>query len=221
MTAFTLVTLATLSLAAGPGDQSVVDGLRSAIRTAVAERVGEVRSIEVELAGGSMVAGSIVSAQPATGARLGGPIRFLVKPATGRVYQVVARVRVIADHATAARPIPRGQQLTAEDVEWTAGPLDGQLLQPLPSLDEVLGSQARRTIAPGEVLTSIVLAQPVAVRAGEEVALTVRSGAMEVRGVARAVSSGSVGDVIRITTPGSRDIRRARITAPARVEIVR
>jgi len=44
---------------------------------------------------------------------------------------------------------------------------------------------------------------------------------MEVRGVARAVSSGSVGDVIRVTTPGSRDIRHARITAQATVEIVR
>ena len=111
--------------------------------------------------------------------------------------------------------------MTAEDVEWVDGPLDGQLLQPLPSLDQVLASLTRRAIAPGEVLTSIVLMEPIAVRAGEEVALTVRSGAMEVRGMVRAVSSGSVGDVIRITTPGSRDIRRARIVAPASVEIVR
>lgn len=220
MTALTILTLAIGFATVSPG-QSAVDGLRSAIRAAVVERVGEVRSIDVELAGGSMVAGNIVSAQPATGARLGGSIRFLVKPATGRIYQVVARVRVIAGRAVATRPIPRGEQLTAADVEWTEGPLDGQLLQPLPTLDQVLGSQARRAIAPGEVLTSIVLAQPVAVRAGEEVALTVRSGTMEVRGMARAVSSGSVGDVIRITTPGSRDIRRARIIAPAKVEIVR
>jgi flagella basal body P-ring formation protein FlgA len=220
MTALTLVTLALGFAAVSPG-QSAVDSLRSAIRTAVADRVGDVRSIDVELAGGSMVAGEIVSAQPAAGARLGGSIRFLVKPATGRVYQVVARVRVVGGRAVASRAIPRGQQFSAADVEWTEGPLDGQLLQPLPSLDEVLGSQARRAIAPGEVLTSIVIAQPVAVRAGDEVALTVRSGAMEVRGVARAVSSGSVGDVIRVTTPGRRDIRRARITAPAKVEIVR
>ena len=220
MIALTILTLA-IGFATGSPDQSAVDGLRSAIRTAVAERVGDARSIEVELAGGSMVAGNIVSAQPASGARLGGAIRFLVKPATGRVYQVVARVRVIAGRAVAARAIARGEQLTAADVQWTEGPLDGQLLQPLPSLDEVLGSQALRASAPGEVLTSIVLASPVAVRAGEEVALTVRSGAMEVRGMARAVSSGSIGDVIRITTPGSRDVRRARITAPAKVEIVR
>jgi flagella basal body P-ring formation protein FlgA len=39
--------------------------------------------------------------------------------------------------------------------------------------------------------------------------------------VARAVSSGGIGDVIRVTTPGSREIRQARITAPATVEMVR
>lgn len=220
MTALTILTLA-IGFVTVPPDQSAVDSLRSAIKMAVVERIGDVRSIEVELAGGSMVTGKIVSAQPATGARLGGSIRFLVKPATGRVYQVVARVRVIAGRAVATRAIPRGQQVTAEDVEWVDGSLDGQLLQPLPSLDQVLASQTRRAIAPGEVLTSIVLMEPIAVRAGEEVALTVRSGAMEVRGMVRAVSSGSVGDVIRITTPGSRDIRRARIVAPASVEIVR
>lgn len=220
MTVLAILTLA-FGFAAVTPDQSAVDGLRAAIKAAVAERVGEVRSIDVELAGGSMVVGDIVSAQPAAGARLGGSIRFLITPAKGRVYQVVARVRVIAGRAVATRAIPRGQQVSAEDVEWSEGPLDGQLLQPLPSLDAVLASQTRRAVAPGEVLTNIVLAEPVAVRAGEEVALTVRSGAMEVRGVARAVSSGSIGDVIRVTTPGSRDIRRARIVAPAKVEIVR
>ena len=89
------------------------------------------------------------------------------------------------------------------------------------ALDDVLGSRTRRAIAAGEVLNGIVLARPLAVRAGDEVALTFRNGVMEVSGVARAVSSGSVGDVIRVTTPGSRDIRRARIIAPASVEIVR
>ena len=81
--------------------------------------------------------------------------------------------------------------------------------------------RTRRAIAAGEVLNGIVLARPLAVRAGDEVALTFRNGVMEVSGVARADSSGSVGDVIRVTTPGSRDIRRARIIAPASVEIVR
>jgi flagella basal body P-ring formation protein FlgA len=88
-------------------------------------------------------------------------------------------------------------------------------------MDEVLGARTRRNVAEGEVLTASVVARPPAVRAGDEIAIVVRSGAIEVRGVARAVSSGAIGDVIRVTTPGSREIRQARITAPATVEMVR
>ena len=174
MTTLTILAL-TISLVAPGGEQSRVDALRSAITAAVSERIGPVRAIEVEIVGGSIIPARAVSAQPAPGSRLGQPMRFLVQPATGRPFPVVAKVSVTAGHAVAA----------------------------------------------GEVLNGIVLARPLAVRAGDEVALTFRNGVMEVSGVARAVSSGSVGDVIRVTTPGSRDIRRARIIAPASVEIVR
>jgi flagellar basal body P-ring formation protein FlgA len=134
---------------------------------------------------------------------------------------VVAAVSVIAGHAVAARPLSRGASLTADDVEWKESAIDGQLLEPLPALHEVLGARTRRAVAEGEVLSAAVVARPPAVRAGDEIAIVVRSGATEVRGVARAVSSGAIGDVIRVTTPGSREIRQARITAPATVEMVR
>lgn len=220
MTTLTVLTL-TVALLAPGGEQSRVDALRSAITAAVSKRLGAVRAVAVEIVGGSVIPARAVSAQPAPGSRLGKSMRFLVQPATGRPFQVVAKVSVTAGHAVAARAIARGSALTPADVEWKEAAIDGQLLQPLPTLAEVLGSQARRAIAPGEVLTTMVLARPLAVRAGDEVALTFRNGAMEVSGVARAVSSGAVGEVIRVTTPGSRDIRRARIIAPASVEIVR
>jgi flagella basal body P-ring formation protein FlgA len=111
--------------------------------------------------------------------------------------------------------------LTAVDVEWQVSAIDGQLLEPLPALDEVLGARTRRAVVEGEILSASVVVRPPAVRAGDEVAILVRAGAIEVRGVARAVSSGDIGDVIRVTTPGSREIRQARITAPATVEMVR
>lgn len=201
------------------------DPLRAAITAAIEERVGTVRSVEIEIVSGAASArpsnAAVFSATPAPGARFGNPVRFVVTPSSGPSFQVVARVTAVAAHAVAIRPIERGTVLTAADVEWKEGVLDGQLLQPLPSIDDVLGAQARRSIAQGEVLIGTALARPAAVRAGEEVTLTIRSGALEVRGAARAVSSGSVGDVIRVTTPGSREIRRARVTAPATVEMVR
>ena len=210
-----------LSLAAPGGPAVAGDALRAAITAALSERLGTVRSVEIEIVSGTVATTEIVAAEPAPGSRLGQPVRFMVTPRSGRPFQIVARVSVVAGHAVAVAAIDRDAEVTASDVEWKEAPVVGQLLQPLPRLTEVVGSVARRSIAPGEVLTSTVIAKPLAVRAGEEVDLTFRSGAIEVRGIARAVSSGSVGDVIRVTTPGSRDIRQARITAPATVEIVR
>ena len=50
--------------------------------------------------------------------------------------------------------------------------------------------------------------------------ITIRSGAIEARGIGRAASSGFVGDVIRVTRPGNREPVRARVLAAASVEIL-
>jgi flagella basal body P-ring formation protein FlgA len=197
------------------------DAVRAAIVTAVSEQLGAVRTVDVEIVSGLRTTTGTIAARPYPGARLGQQIRFLITPSTGSAFQVVARVSVVAEHAVAVRDLARGDELTAADVDWKTGTIDGQLLKPLPTHADVLGAVARRALVAGEVLTSTVLAQPLAVRAGDAVTVTFRSGRLEARSVGRAVSSGGIGDVIRITAPGSRDIRRGRITAPDAVEIVR
>jgi len=62
---------------------------------------------------------------------------------------------------------------------------------------------------------------PPAVRAGDPVTMVIRAGAMEVRGPGRAVSSGAIGDVIRVMRPAHREPLRGRIIEPAVVEILR
>ena len=216
------ITLLTLTLASfGPVGVATTDPVRDAIAAAVAARVNGQQGIDVEIVSGGARGPGPFTATPAPGARLGQPARFVLTPASGYPFTVVAEVSVITGHAVAARPLPRGESVTAGDVEWKESAIDGELLQPLPSLDEVLGARTRRAVAEGEILSAAVVARPPAVRAGDEVAILVRSGAIEVRGVARAVSSGAIGDVIRVTTPGNREIRQARITAPATVEMVR
>ena len=104
---------------------------------------------------------------------------------------------------------------------WIDGPLDGQLLESLPTQAQVLGARARRSIVRGEAITSAIVKVPPAVRAGDPVTLVIRFGVMEVRGTGHAVSSGSVGDVIRVLRPSHREPLRGRITEPAVVEILR
>jgi flagella basal body P-ring formation protein FlgA len=193
--------------------------VRDLIAAAVIERLGPLDSIDVDVLDAPATAGFYESATPAVGARLGAPMRFTLA-GSGMPVSVIARVTVVAAHVVARQPIARNAAITADAVEVRHGRLDGVLLQPMPTLREALTGRPRRALAAGEVLTGAVLARTPAVRAGDEVAVTIRSGAVEATGVGRAASSGFVGDVIRITRPGSREVSRARVLAPASVEMV-
>jgi flagella basal body P-ring formation protein FlgA len=194
--------------------------VRAAIATAVSSRLGEQARVTVELLH-TPDAVDAVAASAMPGARVGSPARFLLTLADGHRVSAVARVSVDARHLVAARDIDRDEELTADDVEWVDGPLDGQLLESLPTLPQVIGTRARRAIARGEVMTATIVKVPPAVRAGDPVTMVIRVGAMEVRGTGRAVSSGMVGDIIRVSRPSRRQPLSGRIIEPAVVEILR
>lgn len=194
--------------------------VRELIAAAVAARLGALDSIDVEVIDAPASAGFYESATPAAGGRLGAPMRFTLA-GSGMPVSIVARVSVVAAHVVARQTIARNAAITTDDVEVRHERLDGVLLQPLPTLQDVLAGRPRRALAAGEVLTGAVLARTPVVRAGDEVTVTIRTGAVEATGVGRAASSGFVGDVIRITRPGSREVSRARVVAPASVEMVR
>jgi flagella basal body P-ring formation protein FlgA len=193
--------------------------VRELIAAAVCARLGALDSIDVDVIDAPASAGFYESATPAAGGRLGAPMRFTLA-GSGLPISIIARVNVVAAHVVARHPIARNAALTADDVEVRHERLDGVLLQPLPTLRDVLAGRPRRALAAGEVLTSAVLARTPVVRAGDEVTVTIRTGAVEATGVGRAASSGFTGDVIRITRPGSRETSRARVLAPASVEMV-
>ena len=199
-------------------DATSVDRLRSAIAAAVVDRIASASDVQVDVLQAPDHIPQGVIATPAAGARLGEPIRFVLTVASGPRSTAVARVTAVVGHVVIARPLGRDVALTSGDVEWTESRVNGIELQPLPSLDDVLAGRTRRAMAQGEVVTRALISRPYAVRAGDTVAMTLRSAGIEVSGVGRAISSGFVGDVVRVTPPGSRKTRRARVMAPAAVE---
>lgn len=222
MRLFLLAIVALFGVGPAVAAQPQHQALRDVLAGAVAERLGVApEAIDVVLQSAPAVDAAIVRATPPAGARLGQPMRFVVTPASGPTISVVARVNAVVGHAIATRALERDAVITAADIEWREAAIAGALLQPLPTLDEVVAARTRRAIAAGEVLSRTTLTRDFAVRAGDEVTMTMRTGSIEVRGVGRAVSSGFVGDVIRILPPGSRQPARARVTAPAAVEILR
>ena len=194
--------------------------IRSVIATSVSSRLGEDARVTVEVLQAPGATGAI-AASALPGTRFGLPARFLVTLADGRRVSAVARVTADVRHLIASRGLARDTELTTADVEWTDGSLDGQLFGTFPPEGQVLGARTRRAIARGEVITATVIKLPAAVRAGDAVTLVIRAGLMEVRGTGRAVSSGVIGDVIRVMRPAHREPLRGRIVEPGVVEILR
>jgi flagella basal body P-ring formation protein FlgA len=211
-----LVALPTATL--GASDVSV----RDAIARAVAQRfgassgaqvvVGELRSDAIEAEG--------VVAVPDPGARTGQAAQFTLRAGGRRVGLAVASVTVSVPHVRTIAPVDRDTAVTADAVQEQDGVVDGVRFEPLPRLDEVIGAHARRPLAAGEVLSQAVVVVPDAVRAGDEVKVVARVGALEAWGVGRASGSGRVGDVVRITRGGARGLQRARVLSPGVVQVL-
>ena len=70
------------------------------------------------------------------------------------------------------------------------------------------------------MLSHAVVAVPDAVRAGDEVKVVARVGALEAWGVGRASGSGQVGDVVRITRGGARGLQPARVLSAGVVQVL-
>lgn len=194
-----------------------------AIARSVRDRLGEVHVSVVELTNARLpeTLPQTLAAKPAPGARLGRAIRFVLTSGGERVGTVVATLEVTGEVAVARRGIGRGEVVEAGAVGTSVVELTHVLLEQLPRLEDVVDTQARRDIVAGEVLTQAIVVVPPDVRSGDEVQVLVQLGPVTATGPGRAAGSGHVGDEIRVITPSSRKPRRARITGPASVEILR
>jgi flagella basal body P-ring formation protein FlgA len=190
-----------------------------AIARAVAQRVGGGAQVEVTALETTVAPQRALHATPEPGGRAGAPMRFVLLVGRVRRGVAVATVKVVASYARAARAIGRSEVIGAGDIEVMTGELAELGMNRLPDTADVVGLIARRDITAGEPLTQAVLDVPLAVRAGDEVRLTVVAGTVQVTTTARASSSGHEGQTIRVVPEGGKALR-ARITSPGAVEVI-
>jgi len=199
------------------------DTVRAAIAQAVAERFRAASSAQVVVEELRVDAPEIpegVVAVPDPGARTGRPAQFTLRAGGRHVGIAVASVTVSVPHVRTTAPVDRDAAVTAEAVQEQDGEVTGVRFEPLPRLDEVIGAHARRALVAGEVLSQAVVIVPDAVRAGDEVKVVARVGALEAWGVGRATASGRVGDVVRITRGSARGLQPARVLSPGVVQVL-
>jgi len=212
-----------LALAAPAVHAASDDTVRTAIAQAVAERFRAASNTQVvveDLQVDATETPEGLVAVPDPGARTGRPAQFTLRAGGRHVGIAVARVTVSVPHVRTTAPVDRDATVNAEAVQEQDGEVPGLRFEPLPRLDEVVGAHARRPLAAGEVLSQAVVIVPDAVRAGDEVKVVARVGALEAWGVGRAIASGRVGDVVRITRGSARGLQPARVLSPGVVQVL-
>jgi flagella basal body P-ring formation protein FlgA len=128
-----------------------------------------------------------------------------------------AQVDVYREILVAAVPLGRGTLIDSSVI--THQRLNTSTLRQgyLTSANQVLGQQLRRSIDAGEPLREGVLEQPLAVERGDIVTLESTSGTIQVATQAEALSSGRVGEQIRVRNTSSERVVRANILGEGRV----
>jgi len=121
--------------------------------------------------------------------------------------------------AVLARPIGRGEQISAEDLDWidlAPGKLPkGGLTDP----DHIIGSEAKRRLGPGRVLTNRDVGPPRLVRRGQPVRIVYAEGDLKLSALGTARDDGAFGEPIRVMNPESDLQVQGIATGPAEVTV--
>jgi len=141
--------------------------------------------------------------------------RSLASGATGkrRILWVPVAIAVMADVAIVARPVAKGQPITAGDmtIERRAGATQ------MPA--GVVGSIATHDLAAGTQLAARDIALPPPLPRGTQVTVDVRRGAVHVRGTATLELAARPGDPATARLAHTRTLVRGTLVAPATVVV--
>lgn len=132
---------------------------------------------------------------------------------------VPGQVRLYREVVIASRPLKRDNLLTEMDVllaERDVGLLNQGYLTTLP---QAIGKKLTRPLQPDQVLAPAHVQMADAVRKGDQVVISARSGGISVRMPGEALSDGTVGKQISVRNQRSNRVVKARVVGPGQVEV--
>lgn len=132
---------------------------------------------------------------------------------------VPGQVRLYRQVVIASRPLKRDNLLTDADVllaERDVGLLNQGYLTALP---QAVGKKLTRPLLPDQVLAPTHVQMAEAIRKGDQVVISARSGGISVRMPGEALSDGTVGKQISVRNQRSNRVVRARVVGPGQVEV--
>lgn len=111
---------------------------------------------------------------------------------------VTAEVNVILPVLVAARPLARGQLVSAEDVQLLPTDLTRVRREFLTDMNDAVGAQVTRALPARAVIYPALLKPPLAVRKGDRVTLLAQRGSVSIQVRGEALRDGMVGAQIPV-----------------------
>lgn len=129
----------------------------------------------------------------------------------------------------ATRTVPRGNVITAADVEVRMLDTNTKSANKrivFDTVDAVIGKEARQALQPNSIVYTDLIQSPILVKRGEVITVGAESGGIRVRTSAKAVQDGSHGDLIQVETLDSKQkfgarvvgLREAAVYSPTPIE---
>ncbi|PIE17288.1 MAG: flagella basal body P-ring formation protein FlgA [Proteobacteria bacterium] len=225
--------LAVALTAAPPAPRALAaDGVEQALRTALVDTLRErhrlgsdarldIEELQAARRGALAGASAVVALDVPRRSSVDGPITFraTVRHPSRGVEKVWVRARVAALLPTvvARHDVPRGAQLTLDDLELAQRPD-----RPGRVADAALavGRLTRRALREGDAVDGELLRLPAVVRRGDSVAVVVRGRGFSIKTRATALGGGGVGAEVTVRVNRNNRLVATRIVAPGEVEVL-
>jgi len=144
-----------------------------------------------------------------------------VRYARDRRFPIWAQVEVTAgaSRVVAAADLKAGHTITAGEVVLVKREEFPDAVPWATSLEQAVGKRARLAVTAGSELRLDALETPKDVERGDLVKVQIRSGGAVLETEGRAEASGSAGDIIAVTNPGSQKRYRAQVKGKGNVAV--
>ena len=118
-----------------------------------------------------------------------------------------------------AHGVAAGEQIAAADLEWVPVAPSRLRATSLTEARQLIGSEARRPLAPGRLLTERDLQPPRLVRRGRAVELLYARPGLQLRALGIAQADGTLGEVVRVVNPDSQQALQGVVVGEGQVAL--
>ena len=204
------------------------DDIRAAAEAHVLEQVRASHGGRVEVEAARLDArlrlapcGEPLEASLSAGAQLSGRTTVSVRCPGPKPWSLYVPVSIAAygEVVVANRSMARGTLLSEDDLQVVEQDLAGLPFGYLTDTGEVDGTQLKRPVTAGTVLTPMMLEAPRLVRRGQRVTLLAQTGGIEIRMVGKALADGTSGERVRVRNLSSKRVVEGTVISPGVVQV--